>query len=348
MSQPPDTTTAEAPTAPPADARSDRLTRTYLVLLALCVVVAVGYVSVSAWTNRGSASPDQSVAGDAAGGFGSLPLVAFQNVVRDADYAHVSVLPLPGLDGRRQVSPLICERVHLSDSRGLCLAVEQGALASRTVVKLFDPTWTVKATVPLEGIPTRVRVSPDGRYGAATTFVLGHSYADEEMSTATVLLDLQTAKKIANLEKFKVTDANGEPITSADRNFWGVTFAQDSNVFYATMASGGFKYLIQGDIKARSASTLRDGVECPSLSPNNHRLAYKKQTPDGWQIHVLDLATMADWPVAERRSIDDQIEWLDDDNLLYGLEGDIWSVPANGDGRAKPFLRDALSPAVVR
>ena len=347
MSQPLlDPTAPEAGTAPPADDDSDRLNRAFLVLLAVCVVVAVGYVAVAAWTK--SSSPDQSVTGDAAGGFGPVPLVGFQNVVRDQDYAHVSVLPLPGLGGARQISPLICERVHMSAQVGLCLASEQGALATRTVAKIFGPSWSVKATVPLEGIPTRARVSPDGRYAAATTFVVGHSYAEEEMSTATMLLDLRTGKKIANLETFKVTDTRGNQVTDQDRNFWGVTFARDSNRFYATMATGGYKYLIEGDVEARRASVLRDGVECPSLSPDNHRLAYKKQTPDGWRLHVLDLATMAEWPVADPRSVDDQVEWLDDDSLLYGVGSDVWTAPASGRGKAELYLRDALSPAVVR
>ena len=57
---------------------------------------------------------------------------------------------------------------------------------------------------------------------------------------------------------------------------------------------------------------------------------------------------MRETPLAELRSVDDQAEWLDDDTVLYGLDGDVWSVPADGTGEPERFLADADSPAVVR
>ena len=38
------------------------------------------------------------------------------------------------------------------------------------------------------------------------------------------------------------------PVTAVDVNFWGVTFARDSDRFYATMATGGKTYLIEGSV----------------------------------------------------------------------------------------------------
>jgi hypothetical protein len=63
---------------------------------------------------------------------------------------------------------------------------------------------------------------------------------------------------------------------------------------------------------------------------------------------VLDLASGRETPLAETRSVDDQVEWLDDGRILYGLQGDIWVVPADGSGTPQVYLADALSPAVVR
>ena len=126
-----------------------------------------------------------------------------------------------------------------------------------------------------------------------------------------------------------------------DFNFWGVTFAQDSNRFYATLASSGVKYLVEGDIDARSARVVATDVECPSLSPDNTRVAYKKAYTDarglGWHLEVLDLATMAVTPLAtETRSVDDQVEWLDDGHVMYHLPSsrgaDVWVL---GAGRAR-------------
>ena len=83
---------------------------------------------------------------------------------------------------------------------------------------------------------------------------------------------------------------------SEDFNFWGVTFsAEDSNRFYATVRSAGKTYLLEGDVGERTMTVLRENVECPSLSPDGTRIAFKKLT-DGligqWRLHVLDLATM--------------------------------------------------------
>jgi hypothetical protein len=84
------------------------------------------------------------------------------------------------------------------------------------------------------------------------------------------------------------------------------------------------------------------------VSPDNTRIAYKKKVNGAWRFHVLDLATMKETPLAETHSVDDQVEWLDNDRVLYGLKTDIWVVPATGRGAPQVFLPDALSPAVVR
>ena len=63
---------------------------------------------------------------------------------------------------------------------------------------------------------------------------------------------------------------------------------------------------------------------------------------------MLDLASGADVALAETRSVDDQLEWLDDRNLLYHAGDDIWTVPADGSGAPRRYLAHADSPAVVR
>ena len=140
-------------------------------------------------------------------------------------------------------------------------------------------------------------------------------------------------------------------MTAVDVNFWGVTFARDSDRFYATMATGGKTYLIEGSVRARSAHVLHENVECPSLSPDGTRVAYKHRTGSSkrpWRAAVLDLATMRETILAEPRSIDDQIEWLDDEHVLYGVDGEIVTTRADGGGRPRRYLAEADSPAVVR
>ena len=128
---------------------------------------------------------------------------------------------------------------------------------------------------------------------------------------------------------------------------------------------------MEGDVSAKEVRTLRENVECPSLSPDGRRIAFKKRRASGrgWRLHVLDLETLEDQVVAEEeRSIDDQVEWLDDDHLLYGIVADhglpkdamnIWLARApdrTGDAAgarrdaasARIFIASSSSPAVVR
>jgi hypothetical protein len=177
--------------------------------------------------------------------------------------------------------------------------------------------------------------------------VTGHSYRDKGFSTHTVLIDMAAGDVIADLETFIVT-RDGRTIDAPDFNFWGVTFAPGGDRFYATLSTRGRMYLVRGSVRARRMEVLHEGVECPSLSPDATRLAFKKRHRDGWRLSVLDLATMRETPLAETRSVDDQAEWLDDGHVLYGLGGHVWRVRADGRGRPVRFLEDALSPAVVR
>jgi uncharacterized repeat protein (TIGR01451 family) len=290
-----------------------------------------------------------------AGGPGT---VLFQNGTSGEYWGQVGLVPPGEPEGPRIMAPLGCMRVHFAEDRGLCLAEDGGTVSldedvfSTHAAYVFGPDFRVQHTIALNGYPSRARVSPDGRFGATTTFVAGHSYAEAGFSTETTLIDLASGATLGNLEDFTVS-RDGNRLESVDFNFWGVTFAPDSNRFYATLGTGGRTYLVEGDVGARQLSVLHENVECPSLSPDGTRLAFKKQVGgafDGvvWRFHVLDLATMAEIPLAETRSIDDQIEWLDNDRVLYGDGRHLWSMPADGSGMPRRFMSDANSPAVVR
>jgi hypothetical protein len=251
-----------------------------------------------------------------------------------------------GGEGRREMVPLPCARIHFAAHRGLCL--EPAGSLTRQRVTILDLRFGELGELTFAGIPSRTRVSPDGRYGAVTFFVTGHSYAEPgTFSTHTALIDLRRGRRITDLERFDVR-RRGKRIASPDVNFWGVTFGRDSNRFYATLATRGKTYLVQGDVAARKARVVHDHVECPSLSPNGKRIAYKKRVGNGWRLHVLELETKRETALAEQRSVDDQVEWLDDRRLLYGVEGGIWVVDADGSGSPQLLVRGADSPAVLR
>jgi dipeptidyl aminopeptidase/acylaminoacyl peptidase len=187
-------------------------------------------------------------------------------------------------------------------------------------------------------------------------FVSGDSYAKDGFSTRTTLLDTATGASIANLEDFAVT-RDGRAFKAVDFNFWGVTFQRDGRRFYATLRTGGTNYLIEGDVDSREARVIHTGIECPSLSPDGRQIAFKQRAARGsevsWHVAVLDLATLRettlDW---EQRSVDDQVEWLDDTHVLYhwsGPEGNnIWALRTDRPEPPRILIHGAWSPAVVR
>jgi hypothetical protein len=289
------------------------------------------------------------------------PSFLLRHTGMDASYGALAADTGTGLADARTASALHCERAHFAAGRGVCLEARRGAITLYTAV-LFDATFREVARLPLPGIPSRTRVSPDGRYASFTVFVFGHSYASTEFSTETRIFDAATGESVvANLEQMEVWKDGARIETPADVNFWGVTFADDSNRFYATMGTGGSTYLVAGDIAARRVRVVTDGVECPSLSPDNTRIAYKKRVPGSglpaWRIHVMNLTTLADNAVAEPRFIDEQVEWLDNAHVLYTQQAadansaavtDIWSVPSDGTGAPVLLLPHAASPVAIR
>lgn len=260
-------------------------------------------------------------------------------------------------DGTRSRSTgLSCGRFHASGRSAVCIAHHPG-LSQKTKVTVLDRALDTRRTVVVGGIPNRARVSPSGRMVAWTLFVSGDSYASSSFSTRSGILDTRTGYLIKNVETLQLY-LEGRRYHAPDVNYWGITFADDDNRFYATVATKGRTYLVEGDMKTWKARTLRRNAECPSLSPDGTRIAFKKRvrqgTEDPWRLHVLDLRTMRETPVAETRSVDDQAAWLDNSTLAYALPGrtkgtsDIWTVPAGASAIAPSLLlSDASSPSMV-
>ncbi|MFN8175422.1 MAG: hypothetical protein U0T02_10185 [Solirubrobacteraceae bacterium] len=267
--------------------------------------------------------------------------------VHPRDYGRLGVASASRPDGSRALAPLRCDRVGFNGRVGLCVLGAWQA-RNRTSVTVFDAAFRPLRRLALSGVPSRTRVSPDGRWGAVTTFVTGHAYAGGRFSTATTLIDLRSGRPVVNLERFAVT-RDGRLVTARDRNFWGVTFSRDGHTFYATMATGGHTWLVRADLRTRTGRTLRENAECPSLSPDETRIAYKKKVgrPPRWRFTVLDLRTGRETPLAEQRPIDDQIAWLDDRTVLYDNGEEVWTVPADGGGAPRRWARSAGSPQVV-
>jgi hypothetical protein len=367
-----------APAAPPAGERgapsgTPGAARRRVVLFgALCLAAAAGgagYVGLAARRaapRSERAQPLPGVAHDAetrAAILGQPHVVFVDSDSGGTAYSRIAIAPLSPLDAPdrpRYVTDVECQRAYVAAGQGLGIVRNSSGVISPSQAFTFGTDFSPGRSVPQGGIPSRVRLSPDGRYGSITVFVAGHSYAEGGFSTQTTLFDVASGTALADLEQFTVV-RDGARFESPDRNFWGVTFARGGDRFYATLGTSGTTYLVEGDLPGRQMRVLREGVECPSLSPDNTRLVFKKRVGNGpavnWRLHRLDLATLDDAPLAETRNVDDQAEWLDDGHVLYALpdEGppatiatNVWVVPVDGGGPPRLFLRQALSPAVSR
>ena len=278
----------------------------------------------------------------------------------DSHYGNVGWIDVAKPAQVHYVDSLRCEVVYVSGGHGICLSAERGVFTTYAGSVFDAHSFSVSGSFPLKGIPSRARVSVDGSLAAFTVYVSGHGYTTLDFSTQTLLIDARTSTVLADLETFEVR-RDGSVIKETDFNFWGVTFTPDARQFYATLSTGGKHYLIRGDIAARRAEVIHENVECPSLSPDAQHIAYKKRLMAGdrivWQLHVLELATGRETALAEKRSIDDQLEWLDNRHVLYSVPStedgsspstDVWMASVDAKSAPRVFVRNAYSPATER
>lgn len=336
-----------------------RLTAFAIVVVA--IVAATGAYLYFAGAEPSSATgqprPGGEAAREAIANIRRGPHVAFRDLTPGPAYGHLAFAPLETTTDR-VVSDLQCHRLYFTEKAGMCLAIATAPAGFRG--QLLGDALQVSQTIGLPGMPSRVRLSRDSRFAAMTAFVAGDSYLAAGLSTRTRIVTVPGGEDIADLESFAVL-RDGEEIYSIDFNFWGVTFTSDSNRIYATLGTGGRILLVEGNVAEREFRVVAEDIECPSLSPDEKHIAFKKRYGSGfdswWQPAVVDLATMTVRQLPEPKHIDDQIEWLDDGHILYAVghtpsstvrRGDVWKLAIDGRSAPTLFLADAESPAVVR
>jgi hypothetical protein len=330
-------------------------------ILAAVVVVALAVAGVGFWravrdqqeARKPTADTERDQALDLKAVL-AAPHILFRSTAQGPTYGMVAAVPLSRPGGGRAVSGTSCDRVYARASTALCLSADRGAVTTYRA-DILDGALQAIRKIELGGIPNRARVASDGSIVATTSFVSGHSYLDSGFSTETVITDVSGGVNYGNLEQTFATVIDGRKVTAADRNIWGVTFVPGPKPtrFYATVSTGGKFWVAQGDLTTKTLTAIHAGGECPSVSPDGTKIVYKHRiSPTAWRLYGYDLATRQQWELPETRSVDDQVEWLDDAHVTYGLprtgsaQTDIWSSPLH-DGKPVILVPDAWSPAVV-
>jgi hypothetical protein len=331
--------------------------RVRLVVLVslLAVLVPLAYVVA---VSRETAGPPAARAVRSAqqGALPDRPRMLFRSTQPET-YGLLSAVPAAAPSSAPVASGRSCDRVDARAGRIVCISVDGGFLDTVHAYVLDDQLQVVHE-LDITGVPSRVRLSPDGRRVAVTVFVTGHSYAAAGFSTSTSVWDTTTGERVGELEDFRFL-RDGAEVDAVDRNFWGVTFDDDGRTFYATMATGGRTSLVRGDVDQRRGEVVADDVECPSLSPDGTRVAFKQRRSGdavSWTLAVLDLRTRTRTVLPVDEHVDDQPYWLDDETVAYGAargsagadasRQDAWAVPADGTGPPRLLREDAWSLVV--
>jgi len=336
--------------------------RSFTLVVAAIVVAAGAYlyfarVESSTASTGETGTPDRAAQMQAVARIRKGAHVAFRDLTPGPTYGRLTFSSLENLT-QRAGTTITCNRLHFSATDGLCLTI--GTAPVGFFGHLLDDQLKIIQSINLPGMPSRARVARNGQFAAYTSFVAGDSYLAAGLSTRSRIVRVPSGEDVADLESFAVS-RDGKEFHSIDFNFWGATFTRDPNRIYATLGTGGRILLVEGDVTAREFRVIAEDIECPSLSPDEKHIAFKKRFGKGfdawWQPAVLELATMTVRQLPESKHIDDQIEWLDDGHILYAVghsasatvrRADIWTIAIDGGSPSSIFLADAESPAVVR
>ncbi|NUP74362.1 MAG: hypothetical protein HOQ07_06910, partial [Sinomonas sp.] len=228
--------------------------RTRTLLLVVVVVLALGGAggygvwAFARYQDESRAAPGVPVASKAEPG----SEIIFRNTASGQGRGMVATVPAAAPQGPRMLTDQACDRVYAAGDRRICLRTKLG-IENSTEELVFTPDWQQLRSRTLAGLPSRTRLSADGRLASSTVFVSGHAYSGG-FSTATEI-SATGGDSFGNLETFAVT-VDGVTLTPQERNVWGVTFARDGDTFYATIGSADRNWLVRGSLRARTLTAI--------------------------------------------------------------------------------------------
>lgn len=287
--------------------------------------------------------------------------LVFINRVPGDDYGKLAAIDD---EGERHFFGPRCGRAHASAGLAVCIESDEELLPSWTA-RIFDFTDASLPEITSEPAsrPSRARVDPRGARVVWTSFVTGHDYLSPgEFATETRYV------KTENLETYTASQIRRGEVEdrflAVDGNWWGASFDPSSkDHVYLTYGSGDETEVVRSDQSRIRFESAFDNASCPSVSPDGELIVFKrpiegKEAPQSLVLRGLN--TGDERVLNEDRFVDDQVEWLDNDTILYTLVReetatgpqpafDIWSLDIS-DPEAEPQLHlpFADSPGIYR
>ncbi|KAG1647470.1 hypothetical protein GQR58_030576 [Nymphon striatum] len=209
-------------------------------------------------------------------------------------------------DGTRLLLPFTCSRAHVGGGVLMCMSPRDSVVPTWEAVAydLTDPELGELMRRPA-ALPSRARVDPSGQFVAYTEFVSGHDYTSAgEFSTRTVVYGLDD-------DDLFISDSGERwrrSLPGQRSQLLGCLYSEATN----------------------EAEPLNLEGSCPSVSPDGRFIVYKRADFDravlgeesNIRLVLHDTDTGQERLLGETRFVDDQVEWLDEDTIVYAIKRD--------------------------
>lgn len=273
----------------------------------------------------------------------------------------------------RTPTHLQCHRVHQNkNGQILCLSnfdpTQSNQQYSMPVALLYDSQLKLQKKLfssTENHLISRARMSPNGQWSSWTFMTPGDSYLEAgsaSFSTEAWLVANGPKNEAAvNLETWPLFHQK-QLVKAVDKNIWGVSFSPTNpDLFYVTAFFKGKPYLAKGSLQNKKLETIKEGIECPSVSPNGLMIAFKKRVSSNkWAPAVMNLQSGKETVFKQaKHSVDDQIEWLDHESIVYHINTNSFfgknethlmrlDIIRGANAQAWFWVADAYSPGFKR
>ena len=252
--------------------------------------------------------------------------------------------------GARPAPPRVCAAIACtSPAAAGCASTRPAPGSSRRGSS--TSTCARSATVRLPGLPSRARVSPDGRYGSVTAFVSGHSYAQGHV------LDPddhhrpgppEGSRRRRDLQDAQRRQAHGlvgpQRLGRHVRRHPAGASTRPRRPTARRISSRATSPAARPTRCARTSSARR----CrPTARASPTRRSWARRPAPG-SCTCSTSRRCATRRCRSRARSTTRSNGSTTRRVLYAVDGDVWVADADGGGRPRRFIAHAESPVVVR